>query len=277
MKVHAAVALEEALRGRALDFCVLDSSLSALLGGLGYAAHAAASRFLDAFACNQNKTSSTPWLTINWDAWRLEESSLQLSDVNAELRDLAISPDEGIEAFRRILSSVRAGQVIVSTGDLKRRIDHWTKAVPAKRKARAKSPDSLTSLHPRPLLQTTYIAPTSRLELELAGIWSAALGIEKIGVQDNFFQLGGDSLLAVQVVAEIKRRLNIDIPVVSLYQGVTIRSLEEQLGAATVTGDQQADDNDGGNTRSDEREHRSLRRKQYQRSQRSRKREAARS
>jgi acyl transferase domain-containing protein len=277
MKVHAAVALEEALRGRALDFCVLDSSLSALLGGLGYAAHAAASRFLDAFACNQNKTSSTPWLTINWDAWRLEESSLQLSDVNAELRDLAISPDEGIEAFRRILSSVRAGQVIVSTGDLKQRIDHWTKAVPAKRKARAKSPDSLTSLHPRPLLQTTYIAPTSRLELELAGIWSAALGIEKIGVQDNFFQLGGDSLLAVQVVAEIKRRLNIDIPVVSLYQGVTIRSLEEQLGAATVTGDQQADDNDGGNTRSDEREHRSLRRKQYQRSQRSRKREAARS
>jgi acyl transferase domain-containing protein len=274
LNVRAVLALQEALQAVEVDFCVFDSSLSSVLGGVGYAVHAAASRFLDALVCNHNKTSRVPWLTISWDAWHLEESTLQLSDVNAELRDLAIKPEEGVEVFRRILGWVRSGQVIVSTGDLRRRIDHWINSVPAHRKRRSRAAEGLSPAHPRPSLSTTYIAPTSELELEVASIWRSALGIEKIGVLDNFFELGGDSLLAVQVVAEMKRRLNTDVPVVSLYQGITIRALVEQLAAATGASDEPGREVDGDDPRSSEREGRFLRRKLYQQMQRSRKREA---
>jgi len=84
--------------------------------------------------------------------------------------------------------------------------------------------------HPRPQLMTAFVPPQPGHERAVAEIWQKALGIEKIGALDNFFDLGGDSLLAVQTAAELKKAFQIEIPVVSMYEGLTVRSLARLLG-----------------------------------------------
>ena len=77
----------------------------------------------------------------------------------------------------------------------------------------------------RPRLEKEYVPPASEVEEALAAIWAEALGVERVGVLDNFFELGGHSLLATQVVARIRERLQVDLPLIALFQMPTIEQL----------------------------------------------------
>ena len=83
----------------------------------------------------------------------------------------------------------------------------------------------------------TYIAQTTPLEELLTDIWAQVLGIEQIGVNDDFFGRGGHSLLATQVVARMRRALDIDIPLARMFETPTIAGLatwiEQQLQGTT--------------------------------------------
>ena len=79
-------------------------------------------------------------------------------------------------------------------------------------------------LHARSLA-TPYVAPRSELEKKLAAIWGAALGVDRVGLGDNFFELGGDSFIAVQVIQKLRQELGREVPVTSLYEGLTIAAL----------------------------------------------------
>ena len=73
-KAHGLLVLEQVLEGKALDFCLLLSSLTSVLGGIGQAAYASSNIYMDSFARRHNRTSSPmPWLSVNWDVWRLHE------------------------------------------------------------------------------------------------------------------------------------------------------------------------------------------------------------
>ncbi|MGA9771374.1 MAG: condensation domain-containing protein, partial [Blastocatellia bacterium] len=69
-----------------------------------------------------------------------------------------------------------------------------------------------------------YVQPSSRSEIELARIWSEVLGVERVGIHDNFFALGGDSILAIQVVAKA-RRARIQLNPRQIFQNQTISQL----------------------------------------------------
>jgi acyl carrier protein len=73
------------------------------------------------------------------------------------------------------------------------------------------------------------VAPTTELERTLVELWQQSLGVSPIGTQDNFFELGGDSLIAVQLSDRLKRRLKVDVPASSLYEGVTVQALAALL------------------------------------------------
>ncbi len=77
----------------------------------------------------------------------------------------------------------------------------------------------------------TYQSPRNALEQTLAEIWSAALGIERIGVHDNFFALGGDSIISIQVASRA-RRAGIHITPKQLFQHQTIAELAEAGSAS---------------------------------------------
>jgi acyl carrier protein len=75
-----------------------------------------------------------------------------------------------------------------------------------------------------------YLAPGNRTEELIAEIWTKVLGVEKAGVNDNFFNLGGHSLLMVQVHNRLCKALGMEISIVKLFQYPTISSLARNLG-----------------------------------------------
>ena len=79
--------------------------------------------------------------------------------------------------------------------------------------------------HTRPGLQKAFVAPCSSIEKVVAGIWSEILGIEQIGIHDDFIALGGDSLMAMQVNSRLRRVLQVQLPLARFYEARTIAEL----------------------------------------------------
>ncbi|HLF24978.1 MAG TPA: SDR family NAD(P)-dependent oxidoreductase [Anaerolineae bacterium] len=225
-KLEGAAALEQALQGQALDFCLLFSSLASVLGGLGSAAYAAANIGLDHLAHRHNRNSPVRWTSINWDAWRLGDDRDR--SIGATLAELALTPEEGIEVLQRIVALEPIDQLVVSTGDLAARIEQWLAPKSARSETPA-APAEPAQLHPRPNLQTAYMAPRNEIEQTLARLWQSALGVEQVGIHDNFFELGGTSLSGIQLIDQIKKAFNVHLPAVSLYEGPTVSALAKLI------------------------------------------------
>jgi amino acid adenylation domain-containing protein len=81
----------------------------------------------------------------------------------------------------------------------------------------------------RPVLESSYIAPKGPIEEGLVGIWEEVLGVERIGVNDNFFSLGGDSLSATQVASRINEAFRIELPVRQLLESPTARAVATRV------------------------------------------------
>jgi thioesterase domain-containing protein/acyl carrier protein len=75
-----------------------------------------------------------------------------------------------------------------------------------------------------------YRAPATLTEEILAGIYARVLGLERVGVDDSFFDLGGDSLLAMRVIAAINSSLDAHLAVRTLFYAPSVQSLSQQLG-----------------------------------------------
>ncbi|MCC5601619.1 non-ribosomal peptide synthetase [Nostoc favosum] len=86
------------------------------------------------------------------------------------------------------------------------------------------APESLCSE-----LAVTYEAPRSKVERAIANVWQEVLHLEKVGINDNFFDLGGHSLLMVQVNSRLREIFNRDLSVVEMFQNPTINSLAQYL------------------------------------------------
>jgi amino acid adenylation domain-containing protein len=81
--------------------------------------------------------------------------------------------------------------------------------------------------HPELTVGADYIAPDSELEKRMAGIWAEILGVEKeiIGIQTNFFEVGGDSLRATIAMSRIHKEFNVVIPLIELFRDPTIEGI----------------------------------------------------
>jgi hypothetical protein len=84
------------------------------------------------------------------------------------------------------------------------------------------------ALHPE--LQATYQAPKTDVEQTIATVWQKVLKLEKVGIHDNFFDMGGHSLLAAQVHGKLSETLIMDdFPLVKLFQYTTISTLAKYI------------------------------------------------
>jgi acyl carrier protein len=73
----------------------------------------------------------------------------------------------------------------------------------------------------------------TELEATIAGIWAEVLGIDRVGLNDNFLLLGGESLLATQVVSEIRARLGCEVSIRSIFVG-TVAEVAAEVRAGGV-------------------------------------------
>jgi acyl transferase domain-containing protein/acyl carrier protein len=217
-KVHGLEVLDEILGDRPLDFVLLMSSLSAILGGLGFAAYSAANLFMDAYARRKNRGSGTPWTSVDWDSWRLTDTRPVIAGLGATVNEFVMEREEGVDACERILAQRTLGQVVVSSGDLDARLRLWV--------ARREEPKAASAVrHERPNLSAAYAAPRGELERDLAEVWQELFGVATIGVNDNFFELGGHSLLATQLNARLSSKLHVEMSLAALLQAPTIADL----------------------------------------------------
>jgi acyl carrier protein len=74
----------------------------------------------------------------------------------------------------------------------------------------------------RPELDKSFVAPGSRTEIVLAEIWAEALGLDRVGIDDNFVDLGGHSLTATQIITRVIRELGVELPLQSLLDAPTV-------------------------------------------------------
>lgn len=81
----------------------------------------------------------------------------------------------------------------------------------------------------RPELENDYVAPRSSTEKVVAKLWSQVLGIEKIGRYDNFFDLGGHSLSAVQTIMRIRQTFKVELPLQTFLHASTLAGLAEKV------------------------------------------------
>lgn len=82
----------------------------------------------------------------------------------------------------------------------------------------------------------SFAAATDAFESQLVAIWEQLLNVSPIGIHDDFFQLGGHSMLAVRMVAEVEKRIGTPLPLAALFREPTIAQLAEQLRAPSVQG-----------------------------------------
>ena len=216
-KLRALPVLERVLAADPVEFVMLFSSLAAVLGGLGFIAYAAANSAMDSFAAARKRGCTTSWITVNWDTWRLHER--RQGDLGRTIADLEMSADEGMEVIERILI-YQPPHVIVSTGNLETRFRQWVRMSDFRA-------DDREFLHPRPQLGTPYSVPQSELEKTLCHIWQQVLGIERVGIHDDFLELGGHSLLATQLIGRIRKAFRLDIPLTALFDAPSVSRFAE--------------------------------------------------
>ena len=227
-KVHGLYSLEKVLTDEPLDFCVLFSSNVSALGGIGSVSYTAANLFMDAFAQARSRSDDRRWISANWDGWLLGEENRLSSSYRTSLDQYAMAPRESTEALRRVIASVTVAQVVVSTGDLARRIEQW---ITGQNQTTNDSSDGKAAggFYLRPALGVAYAPPSNELEETIVRVWQSQLGIERPGIHDNFFDLGGNSLIALKVISQLKKELQVEIPVVSLFEGPTVRALAQVI------------------------------------------------
>ncbi|HEU4507241.1 MAG TPA: amino acid adenylation domain-containing protein [Pyrinomonadaceae bacterium] len=88
----------------------------------------------------------------------------------------------------------------------------------------------------RPELESSFTAPRTLVEQRLAQIWSEVLQITEVGIDDNFFSLGGHSLLVMQVMARVRKAFQIELPLRTLFESPTIARLAQRVETALRLG-----------------------------------------
>jgi len=154
-----------------------------------------------------------------------------------------ILASEGADALDRILAFDLGPQVIASSVD----VDHWAAQVDAE--AAGESGDGPVMQFARPDVAAEFEPPATPIEKTLAEMWRELLGLDRVGRNDDFFELGGQSLIAVRLFGRIRKTFSVQLELASLFEAPTIAScaslLAERLGvsdkdeptADTATGD----------------------------------------
>jgi phthiocerol/phenolphthiocerol synthesis type-I polyketide synthase E len=142
-----------------------------------------------------------------------------------------MSEQDALGAFARVLAAPDLpAQLVVGPGDFARLRELARSVTPevlAQELAEVAPPDS----HPRPELDTPYVAPRTDEERAVAAVWQEVLGVEPVGVDDDFFALGGHSLAAVQISTRIRSQLGAEFDLKNFFDTPTVAHLAALLAA----------------------------------------------
>ncbi|MGW3964541.1 type I polyketide synthase [Amycolatopsis sp. NPDC005003] len=207
---------------------VLFSSIVTVVGGIGEADYCAANSVLDAHGAALS-TSDTQVVTVAWGHWQ-HDSWADAATGEARIayrRRYGFTAEAGCAVLDKLAGHGFRGTVVALRQDL-----------PTARRELAglndlgglleAAPPPVTR-YPRPPLRTEYAAPRGELETDIAGVWGEFLGIDAVGVHDPFFDLGGNSLVGMAMVAALEKRLGRRIAPAVLFGHPTVAAFAAAL------------------------------------------------
>jgi NAD(P)-dependent dehydrogenase (short-subunit alcohol dehydrogenase family)/acyl carrier protein len=219
-KITGTLVALEAVEHLDLDFFIVCSSIGSIVTLPGQFDYCAANAFLDAFAHVHDRNGRTRFISINWDGWRevgMAARAATLGTASTPDLEHALSCQDGVEVFRQVLAMPRP-QWIISTRPLAARIVKTRDT-----SGRSSAPERV----PR--------APRDTL----TQIWCDLLGVQQPRQDDDFFALGGDSLLASQLIAQLESRCGVSISMRQLLRAPTLAGLASLLESQAATANRQ--------------------------------------
>ncbi|WP_438016723.1 SDR family NAD(P)-dependent oxidoreductase [Sorangium sp. So ce315] len=241
-KALGALALDEIARAFQPDFVLFCSSVTALSGGLARAGYAAANAFLDAFAQACARRAGPYTVSVNLDRWRnvgmaaRAEARLLALGLDDVILD-GMSPEQGQQAFHRVLSQAALPQVIVSTRPLHGLPGDDEGAALARRLGAGGGAEAGRGHEaPRPIGAAAAGAAErpspEAVTAQVTAIWARAFGVDPIDPTKDFFALGGESLLALQILNRVREAFQVEVPLREFFERPTVAALAERIQAA---------------------------------------------
>ncbi len=244
-KVKGTLVLDSLVKHTDLDFFICFSSMGNQIyhikfGQIGYGA---GNEFLDAFSHYKRNDKVVVYRTINWTDWlergmaieaikrkRKNEKNIDFASVLID----AITPAEGIEILCRVLNS-KTRQIIISKMDLHSLFEEKRKKHIEKISGNEIQEDlSARQLKSRPELSTNYKSPETETEKKLIKIFEGFFGYEQIGINDDFFEMGGDSLKAINLISKIHKELDVKISMAEIFNYSTIIKLSKLIEGSSL-------------------------------------------
>ncbi|MDQ1292524.1 MAG: phthiocerol/phenolphthiocerol synthesis type-I polyketide synthase [Actinomycetota bacterium] len=130
---------------------------------------------------------------------------------------------QGQEAFGRLLSAPTPdGQIVVSPREFTSLRALARSITPALLAEELSNLETTGHRHPRPDLDTPYVEPSTPEQKEIAAVWQEILGLERIGIDDDFFALGGHSLAAVRIGTKLRSRFGVELDLQTFFRAPTV-------------------------------------------------------
>ncbi|MGC0371662.1 MAG: hypothetical protein DGJ47_000361 [Rickettsiaceae bacterium] len=206
------------------NFVLLCSSMNSMIGGLGQADNTASTSFVDHFARYCRSQGIENVFALNWGA--VNQSKKRESESLPEFRGLSqehlknrMTNEETKTAFLKILlSGSKWPRVVVSTIDLNTVLKEWNN-VSTKRSLTKEVQVPLTKRESIEIIKhNDFIDPVDFFEEKISYYLSEILGIDKVSMNDNFFDLGGHSLSAIRLNEKIKKDFGISLHAMTIYE-----------------------------------------------------------
>lgn len=156
------------------------------------------------------------------------DRSSKTNSVSEDAND--ILPSEGVEAFKRLFHQYYVPQMVISPKNFLDKVKEISFEEEKKEEALGNQ-----ETHQRPNLFIKYEPPNNEIEVTICQIWEGALGISGIGIDDNFIELGGNSLIGIQIIARMTEVFPIDFNVDALLENPTIRQISDYVIEALIS------------------------------------------
>jgi NAD(P)-dependent dehydrogenase (short-subunit alcohol dehydrogenase family)/acyl carrier protein len=218
-----------------LDFLVLFSTVATFLMNPGQTDYTAANAYLDSYAYYRNRQGKKT-LALNWVTWK--ETGMAVNfNANFDIIFKAIPTAQAIDAFDRVLKK-KIRQILVGELNIYSKLINLLKnaqfqlAAPIAKiidtpdnPLKSHSTDEQRKKVRKVKLTGKQNGKYSKSELLVAKVWGEVLGFEELRINDNFYELGGDSILATQVVNRINSENNLKLSLIEIFNYETIKDL----------------------------------------------------
>ncbi|MFF9347884.1 beta-ketoacyl synthase N-terminal-like domain-containing protein [Streptomyces sp. NPDC014734] len=231
-RVRSTLLLDELLAADPPDFFLLGSATTGVLGGFGQSENCAAAAFLDAYAqaaAGAGRSAVTvDWAQWEWDDW-FEQQMAGLPEVRALYERLRRTQGVPVADGLALARAALAGglpQVVVSRADFQDVLADQsgltaTSFTDALGSGRERSDDDW---------DPATVWPDDEVARSVAGVWRDMLGVSPIGPDDDFYDLGGNSLFAIQIVGRL-RQAHGDFPMSAVFEAPTVPALAAAIRA----------------------------------------------